>query len=147
MEHRENIYKICRNNAGLTQEQAAERLHIATRTLSAYENGETPVNDKMVDAMVELYRCPSLAVQHLKLHSPLGKHLPDVVMPQTHGDMAFQMILAQDTLKPVVDEIKRIMSDGEISECEKSDFDEAIDMVKKVNAKLLSVIIYAGRLV
>ena len=146
MTHVENIYKTCRNNAGLTQERAAEALHVATRTLSAYENGESPVNDKMVDAMVVLYGCPSLAVQHLKLHSPLGKHLPDVVMPQTHGDMAFQVILAHDYLKPVVCEIKRIMSDGMVSDCEKSDFDEAIEMIKKVNAKLLSVIIYAGKL-
>ncbi|MDR1572382.1 MAG: helix-turn-helix transcriptional regulator [Clostridiales Family XIII bacterium] len=144
-ERRGNIYKICRNNAGLTQEQASEKLHIALRTLSSYENGETPVNDKMVAAMVELYKSPLLAWRHLKETSELGKYLPEVIMPQTNGDMAFQMILAQDDLKPVVDEIKRIMSDGKVGDDEMAAFDESIEMVKQVNAKLLSVIIYAGR--
>jgi transcriptional regulator with XRE-family HTH domain len=141
----ENIYKICRINAGLTQEQAAELLHVAPRTLSGYETGEAPVHDKTVAAMVEAYKSPLLAWRHLKENSELGRFLPDVIMPQTNGDMAFQLILAQDDLTPAVNEIKRIMADGRIDEEEQSDFERSIELVKQVNAKLFSVIIYAGK--
>ena len=37
------IYKICREAAGLTQEQAAEGLNCSVRSLARYESGEQHV--------------------------------------------------------------------------------------------------------
>ena len=83
----ENLYKLCRTSAGFTQEQAAELLNIAPRTLSDYENGRTRVPDDIVDAMSSNYKAPFLAWYHLKITSVLGKYLPEVVMAQINGDL------------------------------------------------------------
>lgn len=139
----ENLYKICRTSAGFTQEQAAEILGIAPRTLSDYENGHTRVPDDIVDSMSSKYNAPLLAWWHLKNTSILGKYLPEVVMPQTNGDMVAQLSLAEWRLCKVVDDIKRIMEDGRVDETEKPDFTTAVEFVRQVNSKLLSVIIYA----
>lgn len=142
-EERENLYKVCRVSAGYTQEQASELLAVSVRTLSDYENGKTRVPDDIVDAMSKHYQSPLLAWWHLRNTSVLGKYLPDVVMPQTNGDMAAQLSIAEWRLKQVVDDIQRIMEDGEVTESEKPDFKKSIEFVRQVNSRLLSVIIYA----
>jgi transcriptional regulator with XRE-family HTH domain len=140
-----NIYKTCRDNAGFTQEQAVEFLGVETRTLSSYENGHSRVPDDIVATMADKYNAPLLAWRHLKETSVLGRYLPEIVMPQTNGDMAFQLWCADKELAPVVEAIRSIISDGDIGEDERKDFDQSIEMVKQVNAKLLSVIVYAGK--
>ena len=139
----ENLYKLCRTSAGFTQEQAAELLNISTRTLSDYENGRARVPDDIVDAMSREYEAPLLAWHHLKTTSILGKYLPEVVMPQTSGDMVAQISMAEWRLKQVVEDIQRIMENGRIEEYERPDFRRAIEYVRQINSKLLSVIIYA----
>jgi transcriptional regulator with XRE-family HTH domain len=143
-ENCENLYKVCRNTSALTQEQAAELLGVAPRTLSEYESGRAKVPDDIVDTMSEIYKAPLLAWWHLKNTSVLGKYLPEVIMPQTYGDMTAQLCSAEWRLKQVVEEIQRIMENGTVEEHEQPDFESALEYVKQVNAKLMSVIIYAG---
>lgn len=139
----ENLYKLCRTSAGFTQERAAELLGVAPRTLSDYENGRTKVPDDVVDAMSREYKAPLLAWHHLKTTSILGKYLPEVVMPKTNGDLIAQMSIAEWRLKQVVEDVQRIMENGKVDEHEKKDFRDAIEFVRQINSKLLSVIIYA----
>jgi len=139
----ENLYKICRNNRRLTQEDAAERLNISPRTLSDYENGHAKVPDDIVDAMCDLYDAPMLAWWHLRHTSKLGRRLPEVIMPTTNGDVTAQLCLSERRLSQVVAEIQEILWDGKIDESEKTSYDKAIEVIKQINAKLLSVIIYA----
>lgn len=64
-------YKTCREQAGLTQEQAAPLLGIAeSTTLSKYENGHIPVSQELVAAMIKVYRTPSLAKWHVEHTNP-----------------------------------------------------------------------------
>jgi transcriptional regulator with XRE-family HTH domain len=139
----DNRYKISRETAGMTQAVAAELLHVSERSLSDYENGKTRVPDDIVAAMADTYNSPLLAWWHLKTTSILGKYLPDLVMPQTSGDMAFQLVLAQDELEPVVCDIKKILSDGVIDGAERVTFADNIKAIKRVNGKLISVVAFA----
>lgn len=139
----ENLYKFCRITAGLTQEQAAELLGVAPRTLSDYENGHTKVPDDIVDGMSHHYNAPLLAWEHLKRTSVLGKYLPEMAMPQTDGDMVAQLSIAEWRLRQVVDDIQRIMENGRVEEPQRPDFKKALEYIKQINSKLLSVIIYA----
>lgn len=40
--------KACRKAAFMTQEEAAEQLHVSTRSLAAYETDETPAPEDVV---------------------------------------------------------------------------------------------------
>lgn len=75
----ENIYKIARKAAGLTQEQAAELLHISVRSLTEYEAGRTIPASDIVCKMIEVYGTPWLAYEHLRQSSEVGRrYLPEV---------------------------------------------------------------------
>lgn len=75
------IYQTCREQAGLTQEQAAEGLNCSVRQLARYEAGEAPVPDDIAYQMVVLYDSQLLAVQHLRLVSHVAaKILPPVTV-------------------------------------------------------------------
>ena len=43
----------------------------------------------------------------------------------------------------MVDDIQRIMENGKVEEHEKLDFKKAMEFVRQINSKLLSVIVYA----
>lgn len=74
-----NIYKTARQNANLTQEQAAELLYIAPRTLLEYEAGRITPPDDIVCRMVEVYKAKHLAYLHLKNNTEVGRRfLPDL---------------------------------------------------------------------
>jgi DNA-binding XRE family transcriptional regulator len=139
----ENRYKTSRETAGLTQSHAAELLHVSERSLSDYENDRTKVPDDVASIMADVYRSPHLALWHLKETSPLGKFIPEMAMPQTNGDMAFQLILADDQLSPAVETIKKIMSNGQPDADEWIAFHQCIDIIQSVSGKLLSAIVYA----
>lgn len=135
-------YKSCRESTGIKQEDAADRLNVSCRMLSDYENGKARVPDDIVGSMAELYKSPMLAWWHLKTNSILGKYLPDVVVPKTEVDMVFQGILAKDKLAPVVDGLKKIMSDGVIDVLEENALEKHIDDMRIVNNKLTSIILW-----
>ena len=111
---RDTQYKISRNNAGLTQEEAAERLSektgrpLATRTLSGYENGHDKVPDDVVEAMAEVYSCPILVYLHVASNPHFAKYFPEIQKPQTYGDMTLLMWNAADLLNKTIPEIMRL---------------------------------------
>lgn len=132
-----NYYQSCRENAGLTQEQASEKLYVSKRTLQNYESGSN-VPDEVVLNMVEVYNTPLLAWWHMKHTNPLGKFLPEIVLPKTEGDMAFQTILSQDEVDYIVNTMKKIMFDGKIDHYEIPDLEKCINVMKVTSGKLLS---------
>jgi transcriptional regulator with XRE-family HTH domain len=142
----DNRYKLSRNNAKFTQEQAAEMLGVAPRTLSDYENERARVPDDVVAAMADVYNCPLLAWWHLKNHSVLGKFLPDVQMPVTNGDAAFQLWQAQNSLVPAVKDIMEIMS-GELCEDKSNDLKKNMERIEQVRAALASVTLYVQKII
>lgn len=66
------IYKICREQAGYTQERAAELLPCSVRMLARYESGECGVPGDLAYRMVRLYNSQFLAVEHLRNESRLA---------------------------------------------------------------------------
>lgn len=55
--HAGNPFQKARLNAGLSQEQAAEKLSCASRTIQRYEAGETAPDYSTLCNMVDFYRC------------------------------------------------------------------------------------------
>ena len=67
-----------RHVAGLTQEEAAERIGIARRTLAGYEAGSTP-DDDVVACIVQVYDDYKIGYAYLAERTLTGKLiLPDI---------------------------------------------------------------------
>ena len=136
-------YKISRNSAGLTQEQAAEMLAeetnrpLAVRTLSNYENGHDRVPDDVVAAMATVYGCPLIVWLHVANNPHIGGFFPEIQKPQTYGDMAL-------LYWNVVDMLEKVKSD--FMSFRKEDNPEklrpAFEVAEQARAMLVSVILY-----
>lgn len=138
-----NYYKECRENAKLSQEQAAELLDISIRSLSDYENGKTIPPDDTVEKMVDVYHARLLGWVHLRNTSSLAmKCIPEVQEPRSEADILLQVIFSEDDVLDIKKKMKEILKDGKITEDEINDFNEVKKRAKIVAGKLLSIAVY-----
>lgn len=141
-----NYYQTCRINAGLTQAQAAELIGISVSTIAKIETDARFPRDETVDRMADVYNSPMLAWWHLKHHSVLGHHLPDVVQPQSDCDMALQSILMGDDIIRANEVIKTLLADGIIGPDEYEDLTRYNAMIKRVSDRAASINVYVDKL-
>lgn len=123
------VYRICREQAGLTQEQASEGLNCSVRQLARYESGETPVPDDLAYKMVRRYDSQYLAVEHLRLVSHVAA---EVLPPVTVLDLPRAAIRIINQVRRFADlhrerELLDIAEDGVISPEERPLFDEIME--------------------
>jgi transcriptional regulator with XRE-family HTH domain len=137
-------YKTCREQAGLTQEQAIALLGIAeVATLSRYENGHTPVSQDLVASMVKIYRTPLLAHWHVRNANPdLAQYLPEVTKPITDGDTMLQMELSDDDIKETRAAVKAILRDGFVTGSEAEELKMSATTLRAIANKILSAATY-----
>lgn len=139
-------YQIARKEAGLTQLDAIEALHIADSTLSSYENGRMPVPDDIVDKMCELYQNKMLAYWHLRNSSVLGrKHLPPITIIRSGEELAFQSIVATRQLPPLAEEITKIMSDGIVRMQEEASWNQVVQLISEITGRMFSILLFTSK--
>ena len=137
-------YKTCRENASMTQEHAAEMLHIEPTTLSRYENGHAVPDQQLVDNMVLLYNVPNLAIWHIRRVMPaLARWIPDVIELRSDGDAYFILDSSVDMLADYKERLKQLFRAGH-----NSDADDGLKPVgtglKKIADGILSIATYIG---
>lgn len=120
------IYQTCREQAGYTQERAAEGLNCSVRQLARYEAGEAPVPDDIAYQMVVLYDSQLLAVQHLRLVSQVAA---EILPPVTVLDLPRAAIRIINLVRKFAErhrerELLDIAEDGVISPEERPLFDQ-----------------------
>ena len=128
------VYHICREQAGLTQEQAAEGLNCSVRQLARYESGETPVPDDLAYAMVRRYDSQYLAVEHLRLVSHVAA---EVLPPVTVLDLPRAAIRIINLVRKFAERHREqalldIAEDGVISPEERPLFDEIMAELREL---------------
>jgi transcriptional regulator with XRE-family HTH domain len=137
-------YKTCREQSGLTQEQAIVLLGIAeTATLSRYENGHATVSSDLAAAMVKVYRTPLLATWYVRHTNPgLAQYLPDVSKPITDGDAMLQMELSDDDVTVVRAAVKAILRDGIVTPEESEELKLSSLQLRGIANRILSAATY-----
>jgi len=107
-------YKICRENAGMTQNEACYHLGIENvETLSRYENGHNAPPDKIVASMAMLYRNKKLVKWHMRrIHPELADFIvyPDDV--NNIHEMIWQIELNADSAYETMAQVKEYLRDG-----------------------------------
>ena len=135
-----SIYQLARNNARLTQEQAAELLHISVRSLADYESGATTPNGDIVNDMVDIYDANWLGYEHLRQSSKVGQRcLPAINIT----DLA-QSVLSLQKESIDVENIKpcmiKIASNGRVDDHEVERWEEVTKEILEMAGAALSVV-------
>lgn len=137
-EHR-NIYKIGREDAGLTQERASELIDISVESLRAYENNNRIPPDPVVIRMIEIYDARYLAYQHLKTSAEVGrKYMPDIELKDLPMAILNLQKAVADYLK-VGDEVIDIAYDGVIDDEERPRWETILQMLDRISEAILAL--------
>lgn len=137
-EHR-NIYKIGREDAGLTQERASEIIDISVESLRAYENNNRIPPDPVVIRMIEIYDARYLAYQHLKTSAEVGrKYMPDIELKDLPMAILNLQKAVADYLK-VGDEVIDIAYDGVIDDEERPRWETILQMLDRISEAILAL--------
>lgn len=137
-----NIYQRGRKTTLLTQEEAAERLHISPETLKRYEGGRLTPPDETVARMCEVYGVRWLALEHAKATDRLGilPELEPKPLPMATISLTNRLRDAADRLAGLL----RIAEDGVIDESERSEFDVIVQELRETIAAAYQVIYADG---
>lgn len=137
-----NIYQRGRKTTLLTQEEAAERLHISPETLKRYEGGRLTPPDETVARMCEVYSVSWLALEHAKATDRLGilPELEPKPLPMATISLTNRLRDAADRLAGLL----RIAEDGVIDDAERPEFDGIVQDLRETIAAAYQVIYADG---
>ncbi|AVX31838.1 helix-turn-helix protein [Carboxydocella thermautotrophica] len=93
------MYMQAREAAGLTQKEAAERLHIGIRTLRAYELGDVVPNPEIVLGMARFYRQPELTMRYCRRVCAIGRAYSYEVLDAVNTDLAHVVLKLSEELE------------------------------------------------
>jgi len=142
----QNIYKTARRAAGITQEQAAERLGISVESLRAYENGYRLPPCGAVVMMTTCYNAQYLAYQHLQQSNDLAALLVPPLEQRSLIELAIRIYNRMNSFQ-AGDGLGRLMAiaeDGSISEGEKAEFDAILSDIKEIVRTGLELDVFFG---
>ncbi len=132
--------QTARNNAGLTQEAAAEKLRISPRTLSAYENDRMAIPDETIFLMIDIYNSHWLGYEWLRLATKTGAYiLPEIAFSQLSQN-ALGMQVEMGHVKGIQDEMAEICRDNIVSTDEIHKWKVCIKEVKELIGASFSLI-------
>ena len=133
-----NIYQRARKVTLLTQEEAAERLHISPETLKRYEGGRLTPPDETVARMCDVYGVSWLALEHAKATDRLGilPELEPKPLPMATISLTNRLRDAADRLAGLL----RIAEDGVIDDAERPEFDDIVQDLRETIAAAYQVI-------
>ena len=133
-----NMYQRARKVTLLTQEEAAERLHISPETLKRYEGGRLTPSDETVARMCEVYGVRWLELEHAKATDRLGilPELEPKPLPMATISLTNRLRDAADRLAGLL----RIAEDGVIDDAERPEFDDIVQDLRETIAAAYQVI-------
>jgi hypothetical protein len=126
-----NIYQNSRKTANYTQEQAAEFLHIAPRTIGSYETGAAIVPDDVVDRMIDLYKDNKLGYLHLQANPIARRYLP-TIEDRSLSQAALSLLCASTVYSGLQAQLMMMCSDGKIDSAEAGDWSRVNAAIDKL---------------
>lgn len=133
-EHLENIYRIARRTAGLTQERWAECLGISPEAVRQYEAGIIMPSDETVIRMVEVSGLHILGYRHLVRKSRLAaKILPELEEQKGLPEAVLGLLIQLDDFREDgMKKLVRIAADGKIDEDETEEYLRILEQLREL---------------
>lgn len=131
------MFLCARNAAGLSREEAIERLGIGShKTLYNYEFGFTTVPADIVLLMQQVYHDPTMAAKYCSDHCPIGKVFAHNVNNTELCRAVVGLVKEEKDVYRIHDDLMAITEDGIISPDEAGTFkrvmSELLDLEKKI---------------
>ena len=129
-----NIYKICREEMGLTREKASELLEtISADRIEKIESEKSLPHPDEVVRMSDCYKMPNLCNQFCAKECPIGQeYVPEVSMKEL-SQITLEMLASLNSLEKKKERLIEIVADGKIDEDEYKDFVAIQDELEKIS--------------
>ena len=122
MAKEENIYRKCREDAGLTRDRASELLEwISPDRIDRIERGTEPHPDEVL-RMAECYKRPELCNDYCTHACRIGQELIPEVQAKDLAIIVLELLNTLNTLDKEKNRLIEITADGTITEDEYHDF-------------------------
>lgn len=141
-EHYPTIYQKARKKASLTQEQAAEALHVSLETVKAWEQGQRTPTNAAVMYMCEAYKTPWLALDHLRQTADMLQVLPSDIKLQglpTAAITLYNRVMAFANKYQRTEQLLAIAEDGTIDEDEREMFARIVEDLDGIISAALQI--------
>ena len=127
-------YQLAREEAGLTREQASEKLDfIIERRIERIEYGALPSPDEVL-AMANAYNKPELCNYYCSHECEIGrKYVPEIENADNLSAIILEILASINTLNREKDRLIEITADGVISEDENEDFGKIRDKLDEMS--------------
>lgn len=131
------MFKEARNQAGMSRDEAAFRLHIGSRTLTNYEHGFTVTPPEIALKMQKVYRDPTLTARYCSNYCPIGQIFAHQVPEHNNLCQAVLGLLKeQNDVEQIRTKLIEITADGIVEQNELPAFElvmeELLDLEKKI---------------
>lgn len=139
-----NIYQMARKEGRMTQERAAELLHVSDKTVKAWEAGQRLPDNATVARMAEIYRTPRLRLEHAMAESqPLGV-LPEGVGLSSLSAAVLTLINRCLALSDNYRQLMTIAEDDVVDDDEHLVYDPIAGQIQDVMSACLAVLYADG---
>lgn len=137
-----NIFKLARQEAGLTQEVACGLLLIKDRTtLSRYENDQVIPNDELVYEMMNVYRAKWLGYEYFRLYTKIGRAIFPPIFRRKVGHLTLMFKKERDDLIDIERDLVRMTYDDVITEDEEEEWRSSTKEIQDVVAAGMSLLL------
>ena len=120
-----NPYQLSREAAGLTREEASEKLvYISADRIEKIESGRLAAHPEEVMTMASVYKNVMLNNYYCSHECPIGqKYVPELKMKDI-SQITLELLNSVNLLNQDKERFLEIMVDGEIQDNEQADFEE-----------------------
>ena len=132
-----NALVMYRNNAGLTQEQASEKLCICLRSLINYETGRTNVPDDIVNKMSQIYNASILGYYWLR-NTQTGKSILPALAKNSLSENGLCFLDGLNTANECRADVIKICMDNKIDASEQPRFKKIVEASKDLMKTLMN---------
>ena len=140
-------YQICREELGLSRDQASELLRwISADRIEKIENEKYLPHPDEVLAMSVAYKKPLLCNHYCANICPIGQEYVPEIKVKNLSQIVLEMLASLNTIQKRKDRLIEITADGEITEDEIADFVHIQEELERISITVETLQLWAERM-
>lgn len=117
------MLRNARNQAGISRDIAALKLHIGSRTLQNYETGITSAPPDVILKMAEIYHAPELPAEYCSEMCPIGQiYAHNLAKQEQLAVTVLGLLQGMASVQSIRANLINIAADGQVEEKERPEF-------------------------